>query len=135
MDGIPDSMDMSLNKLWETVKDREAWHAGVHEVTRNEKWLSDSATTTTNPSLYYTELFCSCLVVQSCPTICHPMDFSTPGFPVFTVCCDLHSSNFCIVNRAEEDVFLEFSCFFYDPTDVGNLISDSSAFSKSSLYI
>ena len=37
--------------------------------------------------------------------------------------------------KAEEDVFLEFSCFFFDPTDVGNLISGSSAFSKSSLYI
>ena len=36
-----------------------------------------------------------------------------------------------IVNKAEVDVFLEFSCFFDDPTDVGNLISGSSAFSKS----
>ena len=42
---------------------------------------------------------------------------------------------FGIVNKVEVDVFLELSCFFYDPTDVGNLISDSSAFSKSSLYI
>ena len=42
---------------------------------------------------------------------------------------------FGIVNKAEVDVFLEFSCFFGDPTDVGNLISGSSAFSKSSLYI
>ena len=40
-----------------------------------------------------------------------------------------------IVNNAEVDVFLEFLLFFYDPMDVGNLISDSSAFSKSSLYI
>ena len=40
---------------------------------------------------------------------------------------------FSVVNKAEIDVFLEFSCFFYDPTDVGNLISGSSAFSKSSL--
>ena len=40
-----------------------------------------------------------------------------------------------IINKAEVDVFLELSCFFYDPTDVGNLISDSSAFSKSSLNI
>ena len=40
-----------------------------------------------------------------------------------------------VTNKAEIDVFLEFSCFFYDPTDVGNLISDSSAFSKSSLNI
>ena len=39
------------------------------------------------------------------------------------------------LNEAEVDVFLEFSCFFYDSTDVGNLTSDSSAFSKSSLYI
>ena len=39
---------------------------------------------------------------------------------------------FGIVNKAEIDVFLEFSCFFYEPPDVGNLISVSSAFSKSS---
>ena len=38
-----------------------------------------------------------------------------------------------VVNDAEVDVFLEFPCFFYDPTDVGNLISGFSAFSKSSL--
>ena len=42
---------------------------------------------------------------------------------------------FDIVNATETDIFLEFSCFFYDPTDVGNLISGSSAFSKSSLTI
>ena len=41
--------------------------------------------------------------------------------------------DFSIVNEAEVDVFLEFSCFFYDPMDVGNLISGSSAFSKSQL--
>ena len=40
-----------------------------------------------------------------------------------------------MVNEAEVDVFLEFSCFFCDPVDVGNLISGSSAFSKSSLNI
>ena len=43
--------------------------------------------------------------------------------------------DFSVVNEAEVDVFLEFSCFLYDPTNVGNLISGSSAFSKSSLYI
>ena len=41
----------------------------------------------------------------------------------------------CIVNKAEIDVFLELSCFSYDPADVGNLISGSSAFSKTSLNI
>ena len=40
-----------------------------------------------------------------------------------------------MVNKAEIDVFLELSCFFHDPTDVGNLISASSAFSKTSLNI
>ena len=42
---------------------------------------------------------------------------------------------FGIVNKAEVGVFLELSCFFYDPTDAGHLISGSSAFSKSSLNI
>ena len=42
---------------------------------------------------------------------------------------------FCIVNKAEADVFLELSCFLSNPTDVGDLISGSSAFSKSSLNI
>ena len=42
---------------------------------------------------------------------------------------------FGIVNKAEIDVFLELACFFHDPEDVGNLISGSSAFSKTSLNI
>ena len=50
------------------------------------------------------------------------------NFPQFTV---IHIvKGFGIVNKAEIDVFLELSCFFDDPVDVGNLISDSSAFSK-----
>ena len=55
------------------------------------------------------------------------------NFPQFVM---IHTvKDFTTVNEAEVDVFLEFSCFFYDPVDVGNLISGSSAFSKSSLYI
>ena len=42
---------------------------------------------------------------------------------------------FGVVNKAEVDVFLELSCFFVDPSDVGNVLSQSSAFSKSSLNI
>ena len=42
---------------------------------------------------------------------------------------------FGVVNKAKVDVFLEFSCFFDDPVDIGNLISGSSVFSKSSLNI
>ena len=55
------------------------------------------------------------------------------NFPQFVV---IHTVKvFGIVNKAELDVFLEFSCFFYDQMDVGNLISGSSGFSKSSLNI
>ena len=55
------------------------------------------------------------------------------NFPQFAV---IHTvKGFSIVNKAEVDVFLELSCFFYDPTDVGNLIPGSSAFSKSNLNI
>ena len=55
------------------------------------------------------------------------------NFPQFVV---IHTvKGFGVVDKAEIDVFLELSCFFYDPTDVGSLISGSSAFSKSSLNI
>ena len=52
----------------------------------------------------------------------------------FSVCCDPHKG-FSVFNEAKVEVFLEFPCFLYDPTDVVNLLSGSSAFSKSSLYI
>ena len=54
-------------------------------------------------------------------------------FPQFVVSHTV--KGFGRVNKAEVDIFLELSCFFDDPTDVGNLISGSSAFSKSSLNI
>ena len=55
------------------------------------------------------------------------------NYPQFVV---IHTVNgFGIINKADVDVFLEFSSSFYDPTDVGNLISGSSAFSKSNLSI
>ena len=55
------------------------------------------------------------------------------NFPQFVV--DDTVKGFHIINEAKVDVFLEFLCFFYNPTNVGNLISDSSAFSKPNLYI
>ena len=55
------------------------------------------------------------------------------NFPQFAVI--LTVKGFGVVNEAEVDVFLEFSCFFYDPPAIDNLISGSSAFSKYSLNI
>ena len=55
------------------------------------------------------------------------------NFPQFIV---IHTvKGFDVLDKAQVDVFLELSCFFDNPSDVGNLISGSSAFSKSSLYI
>ena len=55
------------------------------------------------------------------------------NFPQFTV---IHTvKGFGVVSKAEVDIFLELSCFFDDPADIGNLISGSSAFPKSSLNI
>jgi len=58
-----------------------------------------------------------------------------PSLEEFSSCGDLHSQSFGVINKAEVDVFMVFSCFFYDPVHVGNLISGSSAFSKSSFNI
>ena len=70
------------------------------------------------------EFCCSRFVSNSCFWYSHLFK----NFPQFIM---IHSvKGFSVVNEA--DVFLELSCFFYDPTDVGNLISGSSAFSKSS---
>ena len=63
------------------------------------------------------------------------MGWYSHHFNNFSVCCDPHSQWLITVNEAEVSAFLEFSCFFYDPKDVGNLISGSSAFSKSGLNI
>ena len=59
----------------------------------------------------------------------HPLK----NFPQFVVIHTVKGSS--VVNEAEVDVFLEFPCFFYDPSNIGNMVSGSYAFSKSSLNI
>ena len=74
---------------------------------------------------------CFLTCIQISQVVWYPHLFQ--NFPQFIV---LHTiKGFGVVNKAEVDVFLELSCFFYDPMSVGNLISGSSAFSKASLNI
>ena len=77
--------------------------------------------------------FLTCIQIsqEAGKVVCYSHIFK--NFPQFVV---IHTAKgFSVVNEAEVGVFVEFSCFFYDPTNVGNLISGSFAFSKSNLYI
>ena len=92
------------------------------------------------PVLNQSIVSCLVLTVASCPAYrFHRRQVRWSGSPIsfqnFSTVCVHTVKGFSVVNKAEVDVFLEFSCFFYDPTNVGNLISGSSAFSKSNLYI
>ena len=75
LDGIINSMDMSLSKPQEIVKDRGPWHTAVPGVAENQTWLSNW----TNNKIHAAAAVKS---LQSCPTLCDPIDGSPPGSPI-----------------------------------------------------
>ena len=82
LDGITDSINMTLGKLPELVMDREAWRAVIHEVAKSGTWLSDW-TELTDPTLH--NRLHACLFAQLCLTLWDHMDCSLPGFSVHGV--------------------------------------------------
>ena len=138
--------------------DRGAWQATVHGVAKSQRWLSDfhsfarsayklnkqcdNTQTWHNPCPNWNQSVVPCLVltVASWPTyIFLRSQVRWSGIPIswriFQFIVIYTVKGFGTVNKAKVDVFLEFSCFFNDPTDVGNFISGSSAFSKSGFNI